>query len=63
MVVRRGSKMPAKGKGRLQQEAYDRAMAAQRAQPCKDKDHRVASDGSCLRCGAVQGQVCKAPTK
>lgn len=29
--------------------------------PCKNKSIYVESDGSCMRCGAVQGEACLQP--
>lgn len=39
-------------------EELDRHARRRAAQPCKDKQPEVAQDGSCLRCGASQGEAC-----
>lgn len=33
-------------------------LAPSREQPCKERSRFVHHDGSCLRCGAVQGEAC-----
>jgi hypothetical protein len=45
------------GHGRTEQEAIDDLLAT--APPCKNEGPWVEQDGSCLRCGADQGEACR----
>lgn len=45
------------GHGATEQEAIDSLLA--NAPPCKNEGPWVESDGSCLKCGAVQGEACR----
>ena len=43
--------------GRTEQEAINALLSDH--PPCKDRGPWVAQDGSCLRCGAWQGEKCR----
>jgi hypothetical protein len=37
------------------------ARPSPRPEPCRERSDYCAPNGDCLRCGAVQGEVCREP--